>query len=57
MYQHQNHFNIEGHNFNTHTNFMLIEQLNQTNLDKPTLRKFLAPKARNIISIYIYYKN
>ena len=36
-----NHFDIEGHNFNTHAKFMLIEQLNQTNLDKSTLRKQL----------------
>ena len=36
-----NHFDIEGHNFNTHTKFILTEQLNQINLEKLTLRKRL----------------
>ena len=36
-----NHFDIEGHNFNIHAKFILIEQLNQTNLDKLTPRKRL----------------
>ena len=30
------HFGIEGHNFDIHAKFMLIVQLNQTNLDKLT---------------------
>ena len=29
-----NHFDIEGHNFNMYAKFILLEQLNQTNLDK-----------------------
>ena len=36
-----NDFDIEGHNFKIHAKFILIEQLNQTNLDKLTLRKRL----------------
>ena len=28
------HFDIEGHNFNIYAKFMLIEQLNQTNLNR-----------------------
>ena len=36
-----NYFNIEGHNFNIHVKFILIEQLNQTNLDNLTLQKRL----------------
>ena len=36
-----NHFNIEGHNFNIHLKFVLIGQLNQTNLEILTLRKQL----------------
>ena len=36
-----NHFNTEGLNFNTDTKFILIEQFNQTNLDKLTLQKWL----------------
>ena len=36
-----NYFNTEGHNFNIHVKFILIEQLNQTNLDNLTLRKRL----------------
>ena len=36
-----NYFDIEGHNFNTHTKFILTEQLNQINLEKLTLRKRL----------------
>ena len=36
-----NHFDIEGHNFNIHTKFILIEQLNQRNLDKLILRQQL----------------
>ena len=34
-----NHFDIVGQNFNTQSKFILIERLNQTNLDKLTLRK------------------
>ena len=34
-----NHFDIEGHYFNVNAEFLIIEQLNQTNLDKLTLRK------------------
>ena len=34
-----NHFDIGGHKFDTHVKFILIEQLNQKNLDKLTLRK------------------
>ena len=36
-----NHFDIEGHKFNIHAKFILIEQLNQTNLDKFPLPKRL----------------
>ena len=36
-----NHFDIEGHNFNTHAKFIIQEQLNQVNLDNLTLRKLL----------------
>ena len=32
-----NHFDIKGHNFNTHAKFIFMEQPNQTNLDKLTL--------------------
>ena len=34
-----NHFDIEGHNFNIYAYFLLIEQRNQTVLDKVTVRK------------------
>ena len=36
-----NHFFIEGHDCNMHAKFILIEQLNRTNLDKLILRKRL----------------
>ena len=36
-----NQFFIEGHDCNMHVKFILIEQLNRTNLDKLTLRKRL----------------
>ena len=30
-----NHFNIEGHNFNSHTKFILIEQVNLFSINVP----------------------
>ena len=36
-----NHSDIQGNNFNKHEKFILIDQLNQTNLDKLTLPKRL----------------
>ena len=32
------HFRLPGHNFNKHAKFTLIEQLNDTNIDKELLK-------------------
>ena len=32
------HFRLPGHNFNKHAKFILIEQLNDTNIDKELLK-------------------
>ena len=38
LVQADQHFRLHGHNFNKHAKFTLIEQLNETNIDKELLR-------------------
>ena len=38
MLQADHHFRLPGHNFNKHAKFTLIEQLNDTNIEKEILK-------------------